>query len=993
MNPQRFCHRLILYALLFGLGAGATLSASAQAQPGNEPAKQSATDAFGHQAWTSENGLPQNSVHQILQTHDGYLWVATEGGAGRFNGTQFTIFNQESDPAFTSNDACCLAEDRRGALWIGTADGLLRYVGGKFHRYTTADGLPSSVILALAPADDASLLVLAGGGVAKFDGQRFTSLTASASALGSGPEGHVWIATAAGVQSYSAGHLSPMQLPPMQLPSMPAEPIEGLGSLKDGSEWVRTRTALHVWTHNLLHSWHTGRELPGTRVQSFLEDSRGDLWVGTDRGLVLLHSAAPSDSTRLEILPLIGAASILTLFEDKEHDLWVGTDTAGLHVLRPQKFHTLSQLLGKAITAITQTTDGTAWLGSKDEGLFRYENGTTTQLSIKDGLLSNVVLSLAAPKDGSLWIGTPDGLNHLQGRKLTSYTSADGLPDDFIRSIFSDTDGSLWVGTRRGLAHWKDGRFTVLSREDGFKSNLIGAMLRSSSNDLWVGTLDGLVRIREGKLTLFTRDQGLSGNVITSLFEDANHTLWVGTKDNGLSRYAGDGFLPVRAANIPREIDAIVQDHHGYLWLASSNGILRVLASDLIACGDTSTCNPRITAYGSSDGIPAEETSSSGHPGAWRMANGDLWFATRKGVAIINPADLREDRTPLPVVVERFTVDDIEWQLTGAEISIPPGHVRYAFEYAALSFVSPSRVRYRYTLQGFDKQWTQAGSRRNAYYTNLPPGRYRFRVQAAGEDGVWSDAGGEVAFVIKSPFYRTLWFSALVALLLIGIAMGIYRLRVRAIRSQFDAILAERTRIAREIHDTLAQGFVGVSTQLELTAHLLAQSHVREASEQVDRTRSLVREGLAEARRSIWNLRATGAQATLPARMTRLVDQNSTGELKPTINIGGTYRALAPALENEVLRIAQEALANVVRHSRATRVQLDLRYHPNELTLTVADNGVGFHADPTLPAKGHFGLQGMRERSDQIGGKLNVESSPQSGTTVTLHLPLANERE
>ena len=989
MNPPRFCYRFIFSALLLGLFAGADQSAIAQAQARQEAVEQSASGVFGHQAWTSENGLPQNSVHQILQTREGYLWVATEGGAARFNGTQFTTFNQESQSAFTSNDVCCLTEDRNGSLWIGTADGLLRYAGGGFHRYTMADGLPSSVILSLVPTDDVSLLVLTSGGIAKFDGQRFTSLAVSASALGSGPDGHVWIATAAEVQSYSAGHLSPLSLP-----SMPTEPIEGLGSLTDGSVWVRTRSSLLVWNHNLLHSWHTGRELPGTRVQSLLEDSRRNLWVGTDRGLVSLQSAPPANGIQLEIQPLIGTASILTLFEDREHDLWVGTDTAGLHILRQQKFHTLSPLLGNAITAITQTNDGTAWLGSKDEGLFRYEGSMTTQLSIKDGLLSNVILALAAAQDGSLWIGTPDGLNHLQGRKLTSYTSADGLPDDFIRSIFSDRDGSLWVGTRRGLAHWKDGRFAVLSREDGFKSDLIGAMLRSSSNDLWVGTLDGLVRLREGKLTLFTRNQGLSGNVITSLLEDATHTLWVGTKDDGLSRYTGNGFIPIHAQNIPREIDAIVEDDHGYLWLASSRGIIRVLTSDLIACGDASTCNPHITTYGSSDGMPAEETSSSGHPGAWRMADGNLWFATRKGVAVINPSDLREDHPPRPVVVERFTVDDIEWQMTGAEIAIPPGHVRYAFEYAALSFVSPSRVRFRYMLQGFDKQWTQAGSRHNAYYTNLPPRHYSFRVQAAGEDGVWSDIGGEVAFVIKSPFYRTFWFSALVALLLIGIAVGIYRLRVRAIRSQFDAILAERNRIAREIHDTLAQGFVGVSTQLELTAHLLAQSHVREAREQVDRTRNIVREGLAEARRSIWDLRATGAQATLPARITRLVEQNSTGELKATINIGGTYRALTPALENEVLRIAQEALANVVRHSRATRVLLDLRYHPSELTLTIGDNGIGFQAtDPTLPAKGHFGLQGMRERSDQIGATLNVESSPQSGTTVILRIPLANERE
>jgi signal transduction histidine kinase/streptogramin lyase len=729
-------------------------------------------------------------------------------------------------------------------------------------------------------------------------------------------------------------------------------------------------------------------------VQSFLADSRGTLWVGTDQGLVALSPAAAVDNPQLEILPALGATSILTTFEDREHNLWVGTDTTGLHILRQQNFRTLPSLSGYPMTAITQTPDGTVWLGSQGEGLFRYEGGQTRSLSTQDGLISDVILTLAADRDGSLWIGTPDGLNHLRGGKIESYTSADGLPDDFIRSLFADRDGSLWVGTRRGLAHRQNGHFTVLSRADGLKSDLIGAMLRSASDDLWVGTLDGLVRIRGGKPTVFTKTQGLSGDVITSLLEDANHTLWVGTKDGGLSRFSANGFSPVQAHDLPREIDAILEDNHGYLWLTSSRGVMRVLASELLACGQAAECTPHIAAFGSSDGMPTEETSSSGHPSAWRTADGRLWFATRKGVAIVNPNDLRENDTPPPVVIEHFMVDDTELKTTGAEITIPPRHVRYAFDYAGLSYVSPSRVRYRYILEGFDKQWTQAGSRRSAYYTNLPPRHYRFRVQAANEDGVWNETGAEVAFAIKPRFYRTLWFSGLATLLLIGVIFAVYRMRVRVIRSQFDAILAERNRIAREIHDTLAQGFVAVSVQLELTAHLLGQSQVLEATQQVDRTRDLVREGLADARRSIWDLRAAGTQATLPMRLTHLVEQSSTEHLKTDIDIGGIYRVLAPALENEAFRIAQEALANAVRHSGATQVTLEVRYHPDELKLTVSDNGIGFQAaDPSLPAKGHFGLQGMRERADQIAGTLNVESSPGRGTIVTLSVPLPNGRK
>jgi signal transduction histidine kinase/ligand-binding sensor domain-containing protein len=986
MNPSRF-HPFFSVLLLASYAVAAAFP-PVQVQDPSENYVPTVSRVFGHQAWSSENGLPQNSVHQILQTRDGYLWIATEGGIARFNGIQFTIFNRETDPAITSNDTCCLAEDRSGALWIGTSDGLLRYAGGAFQRYTTTDGLPSPVVLSLAPAADGSVLVLTSGGLARYDGGKFTQLANGVTALGTGPDRTVWFATATGIFRYPEKH------PSASFPVPTTEPIEGVGSLQDGSPWVRTRTALMLWNRGHLRTWHTGHELPGTRVQSFLADFRGTLWVGTDRGLVPLL-LSPVLNTRLEIQPALGATSILTMFEDREHNLWVGTDTTGLHILRQQNFRTLPSVSGYPITSITQTVDGTVWLGSEGEGLFRHDGGQTRlPLSTKDGLISDVILTLAADRDGSLWIGTPDGLNHLRDGKIESYTSADGLPDDFIRSLFADRDGSLWVGTRRGLAHRQDGHFTVLSRSDGLRSDLIGAILRSSSDDLWVGTLDGLVRIRDGRPTVFTKAQGLSGDVITSLLEDANHTLWVGTKDGGLSRLSANGFSPVRARDPPREIDAIIEDDHGYLWLTSSRGVMRVLASELLACGEVAECTPHIATYGSSDGMSTGETSSSGHPGAWKTTDGHLWFATRKGVAIVNPNDLRENHIPPPVVVERFTVDDKQLERTGAEITIPPGHVRYAFEYAGLSYVSPSRVRYRYILEGFDKQWIQAGSRRSAYYTNLPPRHYRFRVQAANENGVWNETGAEVAFVIKPRFYRTLWFLGLAALLLLGIVFAIYRMRVRAIRSQFDAILGERNRIAREIHDTLAQGFVAVSVQLELTAHLLALSQVPEASQQVDRTRDLVREGLADARRSIWDLRAAGTQATLPTRLTHLLEQSATEHLKTDINIGGTYRTLALSLENEVFRIAQEALANVVRHSGATHVALDLRYHPNELKLTVSDNGIGFQAtDLDLPEKGHFGLQGMRERADQIAGTLNVESFPKHGTTVTLSVPLPNGRK
>jgi signal transduction histidine kinase len=637
------------------------------------------------------------------------------------------------------------------------------------------------------------------------------------------------------------------------------------------------------------------------------------------------------------------------------------------------------------------------WVGTNGDGLDRWQFGNIQHFSTGNGLVSEIVLALAPGANGSVWVGTPDGLNSIEKNKVSTYTSADGLPDDFIRSLFADDDGSLWIGTRRGLAHLRNRNVTTFTRADGLKSDLIGALLKSHSanspHDLWIGTLDGLSRLRDAKITTYSTKDGLSGNIITSLFEDSHNTLWIGTKGDGLSYSTNGAFTSLHRPDLPQTIDSILEDNRGYLWLGSTRGIRRISRSDLIACASSQNCSLHPNTYGYTDGMPTEEISAIGHPAAWKTNDGRLWFATRKGVAITDPSQLSENLVPPPVVISRFTVDESEINISTDELDIPPGHRRFIFEYAGLSFVAPAKVRYRYILEGFDKQWTQAGSRRIAYYTNLPPHHYRFRVQAANNDGVWNETGAVITFYVQPPFYRRAWFLLLSVALIAAFAVLLYRLRVRRLRSQFEAVLAERNRMAREIHDTLAQSFVGVSVQLELVSQLLAQSQFPAAHEQIDRTRAYVREGLAEARRSIWDLRAITAQHTLPTRLTQLVEKSNAEPLTTHLNIGGTYRPLTPAVEDEVLRIAQEGLTNVARHANASHVSIDLRYHSTRLALSISDDGRGFHAsDNSLAAKGHFGLQGMRERAAQINAQLTIESSESKGTTITLDLPILAER-
>lgn len=936
---------------------------------------------FSHQSWTTENGLPQNTVHAVFQSRDGYLWIATEGGVARSNAVEFKIFQHDNTPAMTSDDICCFAQGADDStVWIGTADGVLRFSGNTLQHYGTPEGLPSANVLSIASVNG-SIFALTGDGLAHFDGNRFIPIPTSAPITAISVSGDsLLISTTAGLFQYRANTLSRAYR--QLMPS--SQPVRAFGFLADNSLWQRTATELTFTANGNLRTIGSSA-LNGAHIQSFLPSFQGGMWIGTNHGLYRLDD--PISTPRLE--QDLDSHSILSLREDAEGDLWVGTESSGLHVLRHRNFHTLPGDTENIATSIAQTTDGAVWVGTNGEGLQRWLAGTRHNLSTRDGLLSDVILSLATGLAEDLWIGTPDGLNRLQGGRITSITSADGLPDDFIRSVYPDRDGTVWIGTRRGLGHLDNGKITTLTHADGLASDLVGAMVRPVNSDyLWIATLGGLSVIdRSGNIKTYTTKDGLSGNTITALFSDTQGNLWIGTRGNGLSVRTADGrLLAIHRDDLPTTIDSIVGDTRGALWLGSAHGILRVRLYEMIACASSPSCTLHINRYGTSDGMPTEEVSAMGHPAVLKTAEGTLWFATRKGVAIADPANLFINRVPPPVVLERFTVNDVEQPL-GVEVA--PGHARFAFQYAALSFVAPSRVQYRYRLEGFDQHWIDAGSRRTAFYTNLPAGHYRFIVQAANNDGIWNERGAIIAFTVRPPFYRTLWFILLAIGLLALAIFVIYRLRLRRLRSQFNAVLAERNRVAREVHDTLAQSFVGVSVQLELTGQLLAREKVEAARQQLDQTRAYVREGIDEARRSIWDLRAATAQNTLPTLITRLSEKTQTHSLRIQVQIGGTYRTLGASVENEIFRIAQEALNNITQHALATTATVSLNYEPTQLTLTIIDNGRGFA--PTVKkqsSRGHFGIQGMRERAETIGAALSITSSPGHGTQVRLVVPL-----
>jgi ligand-binding sensor domain-containing protein/signal transduction histidine kinase len=974
---------------------------------------------YGRQAWALENGLPQNSIHALLQTRDGFIWLATEDGLVRFDGTGFAVFDRNSKPALPSGDIRCLLQSRDGALWIGTSEGLVRWSHGTSTVYTAREGLPGSGILALAQDEDGSLWVQTEQGIAKSAVRGFVARIAVAQGAPmlvissdgradlrvSEKEREDALSSAAWNESVAASEI-------------PRGQIAFLAALSSGQTVVASESRLVVVRSGRAAArLQAGKQIPGSRIQALLADREGSLWIATNGGLTRF---AEGHLQGFPVTDPLASLSVLTLMEDREGNLWVGTETAGLQVLRDQRFLVIGErdgLSSSRTTAVVEDGSGTLWVGTAGAGLNALpriaveaaEHPAGPHLPVRTyssakGLASDVILSLAAAPGGELWVGTPDGLNRIRGNHIDLFTSADGLPDDFIRSLLVDRDGSLWIGTRRGLAHWQIGSArtpkSIYTEADGLAGNLIGAMARDTRGDLWVATLTGLSRLHQGRISNYTTLQGLPSNVVSDLLPRADGTMLVGTEDRGWTLWDGQRFLlPDENGVAHTAIHALLDDGRGHLWFATDQGIARCDWKGVSENGSGAICTDWLE-FGIADGLPTRKTATNSHPSGWRSQDGDLWFSTPRGLVRIDPAHFPVNRVPPPVVVERFAVDDVGQPLQGtaqpspgASLKIAAGHVHFEFEYAGLSFIAPPKVRYRYKLEGFDKNWTDAGTRRTAYYTNIPPGHYIFRVQAANNDGVWNTAGAAFGFELQPHFYQRLWFYALLLATMIALVAWLLRRRLQVAEHEFRAVLGERSRIAREIHDTLAQGYVGISVQLELLAQLLRGNKVEEASRTLDRTREYVREGLADARQSIWALRTQDAsEVTLPVRLRRIVEEARDGGLESRFSVFGAFHPLPAETEREVLRVAQEAIHNVKKHSGARQLLVQLEYEPDRIVLEVQDDGRGVAMEQNAESLlGRYGLTGMRERAEAIHGTLEVTGAPGEGTKVRLCAPMPRE--
>ncbi|MBI3650722.1 MAG: response regulator [Acidobacteria bacterium] len=774
---------------------------------------------YARQVWQLEDGLPQNSVHTILQTLDGYIWFGTQEGLVRFDGVTFTVFDKRNTAAFKANHILALYEDRDANLWIGTdGGGVVKMKDGVFTTYSVNEGLAGNKVRAIYQDQQGDIWIGTKSGLNRLRDDNLTLYTTadglsnnSVRALCLDAHGDLLVGVDEGGLQVRKGERF------IRLP-MPAEltdkVIRSLTLDNAKNLWISTYGGgVSRYKDGAFTTYTTREGLTDNATSCIYPDRDGNLWIGSyGGGLNRLRDGKFTHFTTKE-----GLASdlVLAVFEDREGNLWVGTDGGGLSRFRDGKvtpYTTAEGLSSDAARVAFTASDGSIWIGTDDGGLSRFRDGKFTTYTTAQGLSSNVVWALTESHDGSLWIGTyGGGINHFKEGKFSSYTKKQGLPDDFILALDEDRDGALWIGTNSsGLVRWRDGKYTQYTTKDGLSNNRVLAIVESRNGGLWVGTDGGgLNYFKDGKFTNFGTQQGLPTDTLESIYEDREGNVWLTTWGGGLVRVR-DGNITTYTTSQGLFDDVgfqTLEDDQGNLWISCNKGIFAVNKRDLERLDRGEISRLSCLALNVSDGMKSSECNGGSQPAGCRARDGKLWFPTIKGVAVIAPNNLQINTVPPPVLIEQTLVDKVRLDFK-QQAKVPPGKGELEFHYTALSFLDPQKVKFRYRLEGFDKDWIDAGARRAAYYTNIPPGNYTFRVMACNNDGVWNEAGAAISFYLRPHFYQTIWFYGLCVMAAAIATGGFYLLRINRLKArerELVQIVDERTRElveAKEIAET-----------------------------------------------------------------------------------------------------------------------------------------------------------------------------------------------
>lgn len=950
--------------------------------------------------WTTENGLPQNSILSIRQTPDGYLWFTTFDGLVRFDGIHFAVFNKINTAEITSNRFIHLFSEADGALWASTEDsGVVRYRDGHFRAFTTANGLPSNYVVQVQRDVDGSLRFDTDAGAAHLRNGRMVVDQPYGSTQGRtylSPRGHRWELNRTGLcETADARKLCV----PLQFSASEDFRHVYLDETPDGVLWVAGKGIFYRLASGVVTAYSPRDGYPRSWIHDLSHDREGHPWLATSEegacrfadGRFTCYKAADGLSSNF-------ASSLLL---DREGSMWVGTADRGLNRFTRRVVTSLSTAAGlpdKNVYPVLADRNGDVWVGAI-RGLARIHAGRVVQFfGQSEGLTHEDVQALYEDRASRLWIGSANGVAYYAGGRFVDFTSTLGLNESYsCYFIHEDAGGTLWFGTNHGLVAYHDGHSRRYTQADGLPGEDVKVVHESPDGTLWMGTYGGLARLEGQHFFAYTEQDGLASNHVRALYENPQGTLWIGTYDGGLSRLHDSKFTNYTTAQglFSNGVFKILEDAHDNFWMSSNQGIFRVSRRQLedVASGQI----PAVvsTAFGKSDGMLNSECNGGREQAGTRTADGKLWFPTQDGLAVIDPEALPHNPLPPSVVIESGSVRGREvpladgWRLKSSEGSLE-------IRYTGLSLLKSDQVRFRFRLETLDTGWVEAGTRRAAYYPYLPPGHYVFRVIACNSDLVWNEQGATLAIVILPPFYRTWWFIGVNCVGMLVVASIMWKRRVRQLERAHAVQLAfsrqliesrerEHQRMAAELHDSLGQHLLIIKNRAVLGTR--AAGNQPSAKEQFDEITASASQAIDEVRQIAYNLRPLNLERLgLTVVLEELVEKvASTSGIQFSADVIPLDGLLAADNAINLYRIIQESVNNIVKHAQATKAAVEIWSEGGDVRVTIADNGRGF--DPDAPPRSGMGLTSISERVRMLGGTHTVFSKPGQGTILTIRFP------
>ena len=958
--------------------------------------------------WTTEQGLPQNAIYSITQTHDGYLWVATLDGVARFDGVRFTIFDRGTAKGLVSNRCTALFEDTDGTLWIGTEDsGVMRYRAGVFTAAINKEqGLPSNQVEEIQSDGNDGLLISTPAGLVRWRAGKILSFHEGRRNF-IGRSGTRRQLNEDGLQHWPAGQSSAQFIP---LPDFKpfGKNLAKFYEDRDGNLWIGVSGAgIYRVTDNGA-TLYAEPAVPRERVFIVIyQDQAGTMWFGTQEAGLL--SFRDGQFRRYTTADGLSSNSIQSMFQDREGSLWVGTSNHGLMRLSQQFLKTYSTsdgMIDNNIYPILQDRGGRIWIGTR--GVSVFDGQGFINYDKKDGLLKHNVQALAEDATGGIWIGAIDGLFRFQNGSFQDYTSLVGSRT--IYAIHQDRNGTFWFGTNNGLFKWQDGVVRPLTAQQGLPGDNIKSIQETRDGSLWVGTYSGLVRFRNGEIKTYTAADGLAGNRVRSIYEDADGVLWIGTYDDGLSRFSGGRFFNYKIEHglYNNGVFQILEDARGNFWISCNRGIYRVAKQELndFAAGKIKGVNS--VAYGKQDGMLNIECNGGRYPAGVKAADGKLWFPTQEGVVVIDPTATPMNPLPPPVAIESVLIEHLNFPFQTQSVVMQPRQNNLEINYAGLSFIRSAQVRFKYQLVGQDPNWVEAGTKRSVNYSYLRPGSYTFKVVAANSDGIWNIEGAQLLVTVLPAFYQTWWFRVLAVLGVFGGIGLIFKKRLdrahaaRRAQEEFsrrliDSQEAERKRIARELHDGLGQDLLVIKNWVAFgQATLEAGNPARETLNEISVATS---QAVENCRELAYDLRPhqmdyIGLTEALRAMIGKVGQASG---LRIETQLDDLTGTLPKEAEINLFRIVQESLNNIVKHARATEALVVVRHEfgngngeSPRVVVEIHDNGCGFDPAALAQKSRGMGLSGITERAQMLGGTALIDSAPGRGVTVYVTLPIVS---